>query len=140
MKTAGVIFGRSMHPFSLLIRLFTWSRWSHCGIIDSTGKNVIEATAKHGVIVTPLPEFKKRYKKYAVVKLPTADGLDPQSLAMQEIGKPYDFLALLSIVIRRDWESPSRWFCSELIAHSTGMFRRDRVSRVTPEDLWRISR
>ena len=140
MKTVKVIFGRNNLPFSWIIRLFTWSRWSHCGVIDSTGVNVIEATAKHGVAVSTLSGFKHRYKKHAIVELPVLNGVDAHSLLRQEIGKSYDWLAIISLVVKRDWEQPDKWFCSELIAHAIGIFRRDRVGRITPEDLWRISR
>lgn len=140
MKTITVIFGRNNLPFSWVIRLFTWSRWSHCGVIDSTGENVTEATAKRGVCVSTLSDFKQRYKKYAIVEMPVADDVDAHLLLNQEIGKAYDWLAIVSLVARRDWEHCNKWFCSELVAHCTGIFRRDRVGRITPEDLWRISR
>lgn len=138
MKTVKVIYGRNNLPFSWAIRLFTWSRWSHCGIIDGTGVNVIEATARRGVIVTPLAEFKRRYKKWSVAELPTIN--DAQSLARQEIGKPYDWSAIFGLALRTGWDKPDAWFCSELIAHCVGLFRADRTGRITPEDLWKISK
>lgn len=132
-----VIFGRNNLPFSWIIRLFTWSRWSHCGII--IGTHVIEATAKEGVVMTPIPEFKRRYKTWAIHEVPVASGVDYEKLAYLELGKSYDWLAVFSIATRRDWDSSSKWFCSELIAHCSGIFRKDRISRITPEDIYKVA-
>lgn len=137
MKTVNVIYGRNNLPFSWLIRAFTWSRWSHCGIVD--GDNVIEATAKHGVKVTPIAEFKRRYRSFAIAELPCREQ-DPISVARQQIGKKYDWSAVFSLVLRTGWNSDDKWFCSELIAHCIGLFRSDRTGRVTPEELWKISK
>lgn len=137
MQTIPVIFARTWKPFSLIIRLFTWSRWSHCGIID--GDNVIEATAAHGVVVTPLREFKIRYPQYRIAKIPVRNKRLAYQYARAEIGKHYDWLAIFSLVLRRDWETPDRWFCSELVAHCCRTYRRESISRITPECLWRNS-
>lgn len=131
-----IIYGRNSMPLSWLIRLFTWSRWSHCGIVY--GDDVIEATAKHGVIVTPIAEFKRRYKTWAIAEMPSGD--DWLLLARNEVGKPYDWSAIFGLALRTGWDSDGKWFCSELIAHCSGIFREDRVGRITPEDLWRISK
>lgn len=137
MQTIKVIYGRNNLPFSWLIRAFTWSRWSHCGIVD--GDNVIEATAKRGVIVTPIAEFKSRYRNFAIAELPCREQ-DPISIARQQIGKKYDWSAVFSIVLRAGWDSDDKWFCAELVAYSAGCCRADMVSRVTPEQLWMFSK
>lgn len=53
------LFARSDNPISLLIRLATWSRWHHCGILmeDNT---VIHATTKKGVVRESFADFQKR--------------------------------------------------------------------------------
>ena len=33
-----------------------------------------------------------------------------------QLGKPYDNMAILGLVIHRDWRETNSWFCSELIA------------------------
>jgi uncharacterized protein YycO len=33
----------------------------------------------------------------------------------QQVGKPYDKLAVLGLGIDRDWRSDDKWFCSELV-------------------------
>lgn len=136
MEIVPVIFSRNGSLFSALIRLFTWSRWSHCGIIH--GDKVIEATFWHGVVATPLHEFQRRYKTWSIQSMPTPDSTSAIKLAMAELGKPYDKTAIISLVLRRRWQQADSWFCSELLAHASGMYRRERLSRVTPEHIWMI--
>ncbi len=45
-----VIFGRNNLPFSWLIRIVTWSRWSHCGIVIND--KVFEARVFKGVKIS----------------------------------------------------------------------------------------
>jgi hypothetical protein len=132
-----VIFARNKKPISLLIRLVTWSRWSHCGII--VGDKVLEAVGGKGVVLTTLDKFKERYTEFDVCRMPTERGeFAAIDSAMMELGKAYDLSALFGIMFRTGWECPDSWFCSELIAHASGMFRADRVSRVTPEMIWSL--
>lgn len=129
-----VIFGRNNLPFSWLIRAFTWSRWSHCGILD--GDMVIEATATHGVVVTPLHEFIKRYNRYSIADMLVADEGQALRRAYAQVGKCYDFSAIFGILFRSGWNNDDAWFCSELVAHAADTYRADRVSRITPETIW----
>lgn len=141
MQRIPVIFAKTWKPISLIIRLFTWSRWSHCGIITEDGKSVIESVGGKGVIVTPLLDFKRRYSKWHIAYVPVQNRRISYQLARAEIGKEYDLKALFAIALRRDWECPDSWFCSELIAHACqGLYRRESVSRITPECIWRNSR
>lgn len=129
-----VIFGRNNLPFSWLIRAFTWSRWSHCGILD--GDKVIEATALHGVVVTPLHEFIARYNRYSIADMLVSDDSEAINRALSQVGKRYDFSAIFGILLRSGWNSDSAWFCSELVAHAADTYRADRISRITPEMIW----
>lgn len=116
-----------------------WSPWSHCGIID--GDVVIEAIAVHGVVVTPLHEFLARSSRYAIVEFgaayqPTIDA------ARAQIGTRYDYAGVAGIGLHHDWQDPSAWFCSELVAHALErgglkLFRSD-AGRITPQHLWMI--
>lgn len=133
-----VIFGRNNLPFSWLIRIVTWSRWSHCGII--IGDSVIESTAMRGVTVTPLADFIARYKSHHIATVMVKDDVwSAQERAMAEVGKGYDFLAIFGILFRTGWSNGNRWFCSELVAHAAGTYRKNRVGRITPETIWSCS-
>lgn len=139
MNTMKVIFARNKKPISLLIRLVTWSRWSHCGVVD--GDFVIEAKGGSGVVCTPLNEFKARYTDYAFADMPVIDSeREALNRAVREVGKKYDLKALFGILFRTGWECGDSWFCSEHVAHASGIFRSERVSRITPEMVWSVTK
>ena len=134
-----VIFGRNNLPFSWLIRIVTWSRWSHCGIVIND--KVFEARVFEGVVITPLQEFIDRYNKHEIASVPVADNV-PAALDRLSscIGLPYDYLAAFGVLFRTGWNNVKAKDCSELVATVCGMFRTERVSRITPEDIYRISK
>lgn len=131
-----VIYGRNHTPLSFLIRLFTWSRWSHCGVV--MGDKVIESTATGGVIESTLDDFKHRYKSHEICNMVNYRGW--QQRAKNQLGKDYDWLAIFSLVLRGKWSKPNKWFCSELVAYSSGIFRKERITRITPEDCYKVSK
>ncbi len=133
-----LIFGRNNLPFSWLIRIFTWSRWSHVGIV--VNDKVIEATALHGVVMTPIADFIKRYNDHSYATMLTENDADAEFRALLEVGKKYDFSAIFGILFRSGWNQDDAWFCSELAAHAAGTYRKDRVSRITPEMIWSNSK
>lgn len=137
--TIKVIFGKNHLPFSWLIRIFTWSRWSHCGIV--VGDMVFEATATKGVVVTPLTNFIERYNNHAFADVVVRDSVaNAYDRMAREIGKKYDFSAIFGIFLRTGWNNTDKWVCSELIAHVADTYREDRVGRITPEDIWSNSK
>lgn len=138
MERITVIFGGNWKPASLAIRLFCWSRFSHCGLVIDD-KHVIEAVGLKGVVLTPIEEFTARYSKLAFSQVPCESRNLAISQAKKELGKGYDYWAIPGILFRTGWGSGSKWVCSELIAYCSGVFREDRVTRVTPEHIWMIS-
>lgn len=138
MEHLDVIFARSPKPISWLIRAFTWSRWSHVGVIMPGGM-VIESKGGKGVHAISLHEFKARYPEWQKATVPCRDRQLALRFLRSQLGKPYDMTAIYSIALRRDWQETDSWFCSELVAYATGLFRQDYIKRITPEDLWRIS-
>ena len=138
MEYVTLIFSKSKSPLSLLIRFVTWSNWSHVGIVD--GDKVIEASGKHGVIETPIEEFKKRYSSWELTEAPVINAKSAIVEARTYIGKKYDWLAIFGIWLRTGWDNKDRWVCSELYAQVSGIVRHERVSRFTPEDCWKISK
>lgn len=124
---------------SYLIRAFTWSKWSHIAVIMPDDVTVIEAVGGKGVVQTRLADFIDRYPEWTDCKLPVRDRQAAFRFLRSQLGKPYDMTALYSMVLRRDWQETDSWFCSELVAYATGLFKHDYVKRITPEHLWRIS-
>lgn len=132
-----VIFMRSHLPLSFLIRALTWSRWSHVAVVLDNGM-VVDCRGD-GVRLKTLEQATKNASAWELRDLPAGNA----SKAMHELGKPYDFGGLLPFLFRplwrRDWSHNKRWFCSELVAHASGLFCTDRISRVTPEHVYMIS-
>ena len=141
MDTVAVLFSTTASPFSWLIRMMTWSRWSHVSIVD--GDTIIQAHALHGVIRTPLAEAIETANRVEMVRLPARDSAAVIAGAASQIGKSYDWTALFGFLVRRDWQADDSWFCSELVAWAfqqggSPLFRADRLARVTPEHLWML--
>lgn len=140
MQYVKLIYGRSNAIGSLAIRLFTFSRWSHVGIITADGNNVIEAVGFKGVVSTPLDEFKSRYTQWEVAEAPVIDLNECHIKARQQLGKGYDWSAFFGFVFRKRWNDQDKWICSELYAYCSGIVRKDRISGFKPEDCWKISK
>ena len=142
MGTISLLFSTSGHPMSAAIRLGTWSDWSHVAIID--GDEVIEATAPAGVRRFPVVQAINHAKRGAIVELPCRDPQAVIAAAVSQIGKPYDYTAILGLGLRRNWQEEDAWFCSELVAWAfqhagEPLFRAECLRRVTPQHLWMLA-
>lgn len=127
---------------SKLIRLFTWSPWSHGAILDGD-EHVIEATARHGVIRSPLRDLIWHSTRYAIIEIPCDDPLRALDYARRQIGKAYDWQAIFGFIFHRDWARARKWFCFELVAAAldhagTPAFRAGTIHRVTGAHFWML--
>jgi hypothetical protein len=141
-QSVQVVFTRSWLPGSLLIRAVTWSRWSHCALVD--GEEVIEAAMFGGVRRRPLAELLAANSAHRIEHLPVQDAAATIAAARSQLGKGYDWLGALGLALRGNWQNRQAWFCSELIAWAADhagspWFRRNRIRRVTPEHLWMLA-
>lgn len=127
-----IIFSRSKLPGSYIIRWMTFSKWSHVALLLDTGE-VVEATWPK-VRMSNIKDFAKSHPDFEIRYL---DG--NADLVMKEIGKPYDLSGLFMFLNPwRDWTTDDKWFCSELLAHASGMFTES--ARVSPQMLYLVSR
>jgi len=122
---------------SWLIRLFTWSRFSHTVYVEDD-THVIDSTLQHGGVRRRL--LADIYSQYPTIAEVTIDLPDEQAaleFARAQIGKPYDQTAILGFVFHRNWAEDDSWFCSELIeavAVAGKRLRfRDGLYRISPE-------
>lgn len=141
MPTVALLFSTTNSPFSWLIRLLTWSRWSHVSIID--GDEIIQAHALQGVVAASYQEAIEAASACEMVRIPCPDPGRVIAAARSQIGKGYDWAALFGFLFRRDWQDDAKWFCSELVAWSFQqagclLFRPDRIRRVTPEHIFML--
>ncbi|MBK5914573.1 YiiX/YebB-like N1pC/P60 family cysteine hydrolase [Rhodocyclus purpureus] len=141
MASIRLLFSTSHHPISAAIRACTWSKWSHVALLD--GPFAIEAVAT-GVRKVPALEAMDRAKRAVAVELQCRDPRAVIAAAESQIGKPYDFAAIVGFGLRRDWQEDDRWFCSELVAWAfqragQPLFRAECMHRITPEHLWMLA-
>lgn len=136
-----LIYSRSRNPGSLLLRTALWSSWSHCGVLTEDG-TVIEAAVWHGVIERPLSEHLHGKSQSAIKNVVVPDAAAGVQWARLQIGKPYDWLGVIGLGLRREWERADDWFCSELCERAvleSGRRRFDRQERrITPQDQWMV--
>jgi hypothetical protein len=140
--TMKVVFCDSRTPVAFAIRFFTWSDWSHCGLLLPDGNVIDSRMGNGGVTKYSLAEFKKGTYKAELREFPAV----PDSVigAIEaEIGKPYDLSAIIGIPFRRDWQENDKWFCSELLAYGaekvgSPIVQKERW-RVVPQDIYQAS-
>lgn len=137
-ETVPVVFAKSRLPAGYIIRAFTWSRWSHCGLV--AGNYVYEARFLHGVVKTPIDEFKARYSDWEIAQVPCHDIDQAYTFVKNQLGKSYDLIGAIGIGIRTSWNHSDKFSCSELLAAAgIGRFRKERIKRISPEHLWMVS-
>lgn len=130
-------FCKSKDIGGFLIRLITFSRWNHVAI--QVGDVVYEAVAFKGVIRTPKSSWS--WHRVETVALGPDGNSVAQKFLEAQLGKDYDWMALIALPFRRKWQEPHKWFCSELAAKALQLAGVDILSRisagrVTPRDLW----
>lgn len=136
-----IIFSTNNIIGSVLIRIGTWSRYSHCDFITEKG-TVIGATAFGGVHEYDLAERIADSTHYAIYEV-DAERDAVEAAIRPQLGKAYDWLGCMGIAMHRDWRSDDKWFCSELIAYAfekagTPLVNPELyLNRVTPEALLR---
>lgn len=109
-----------------------------------SGPHVIEAVAQGGVRQVSLDYAIGRASDYRLVNLPARD---PQAIidaARSQLGRPYDWTAVVGLGLHRDWQEDDAWFCSELVAWAAAQagepwFRESALRRITPQHLWMLS-
>lgn len=130
-----LIFARSNTIGSWLIRLLTFSKWSHVAAIMPNGL-VIEATWPEGVRRISMEALLSSYPHTEVREINISPvGID---WLERQVGKRYDVTALFTFLNPwRKWRQDDKWFCSELIAQACGVFQE--ASRVSPQMLYLVS-
>ena len=130
-------------PISRLIRFFTWGEYSHVALVNPETGLALESNHSTGVQLTTLSQFFLRSIP-EIRRIPHSSPAEVWSAATSQIGKEYDMAFLWGWILRRNWQDPEKWSCSELIAWAAkeggkGIISDDRISRVVPEHLYMIS-
>jgi len=127
------------------IRLAEYGFWAtHVETLMPDG-TLLGAHASGGVQARPNDYNKGRFSRQLFVPIPaTPEQTDAfHTFLRAQIGKPYDFEAIVGIVAQRDWRDDKAWMCSELVAaglcqDKVGIFPSHlatEFNHVTPRDL-----
>jgi hypothetical protein len=137
-------FTASLLPISPLIRLWTWSRVSHCEFEFSDGIQIVAAMEAGRIIATRNRKYLWEYN-YELNITPEQEQI-LRAWCEAELGKPYDYTALapLNVLIPRTkkfWKDPKQWMCSEFCAMGLDLIGiklfDDEFKKVKPSDLYR---
>lgn len=136
-----VIFTNKRYSIaSRLIKLVTLSKFSHMAVLLEDG-SVIDTTFLSGVRIQSLAKFSEHYRDRTIRDIPLPNELAAKQFLYDQIGKPYDWTALLGIAVRNGkWTNDDSWFCSELVeaAIKAGGLDRfvEKLSRIIPQYCW----
>lgn len=137
--SARILFSTSPDKLSTIIRLTTWSEWSHCELMRDDGL-LLGADYPQGVDYFSFENRLRLATKWAIAEVAGANEARVWAFAREQLGKPYDLRGALGIPFRSNWNDPARWWCSELVAASflhAGVVLADvDRSRITQQDLW----
>lgn len=129
-----LILCKSNSVGSWLLRTVMWSRYSHAVILD--GNTVTDTTLlQGGVKQHDIKDFLEHFRSYELREIEVDEPAARAWLA-EQVGKSYDWTALLSWVVRRDWQEDDAWFCSELCEAMISKFGKPRfraeAARISP--------
>lgn len=124
---------------STLIRWVTWWKHSHVVLISPDRRKIIEATHGKGVVLGDLLEFVQR-DGCELRQIPHPYPNYVWEAAVSQVGKPYDWRYALDWITRRDWQDPGAWACSELIAWAIDSVPEELRWRVSPRDIYLLTK
>lgn len=121
------------------IKFWTWGDWSHVDIKTPTGW--LGARSDGGVQIRPWDYTTFVCEEIRGIELDPALEAQIMEWYYSQIGKPYDYTAIIGMPFRRDWNNSSRWFCSEYAIGGCKRFgvdllKADHLDRVTPRDMY----
>ena len=132
-----IFFANSNTITSWIIRLFTFSKYSHVGFINEDTNTVLDSDGNTGVSEYPVGLLYKNYSKVYI--FPLVIPYKSYYRALFEIGKDYDYLGVIGLPFNRDWQEDDKWFCSELVAYVLqGFITIKDQHRVTPNNLLKL--
>ena len=143
-----IFFSRGHGVTSLAIRAGIGSPWARCGIFLPGGW-VVEAVAprvRMARAADVLAEIRRANPGRALAEVVAVGWVEmprpdlAREFSLDQLGCDYDFWGALGVGFRRNWQDPSNWFCSELVAAACAaggkpLFQAD-AGRVSPWDLW----
>jgi hypothetical protein len=136
-------FVTASDPVSAGIRAAEYGFWaSHTEAVMPDG-TLLGAHYDGGVQARAAAYDKGSFSQEMIVSIPAEPAMTDafHSFLRAQLGKPYDVEAIIAFVAQRDWQSPDKWFCSELQAAALaacGWFASalaTEFNHITPRDL-----
>ena len=130
-----------------LLRLLMWSRYSHSAVYDAETDTVYDTTLLQGGCKKHTKaEFDAKYPfQDQLREVPVVASVVPEARKWLEaqLGKGYDWTALLGFVFQKNWQKAYRWFCSEHSETFRSLFSTPRFVlgawRITPHHQYIIT-
>lgn len=151
-----LLFSANKSIFSRAIRMATWSDYSHVDFIfaedgsDLIARNdygypapyrspvLLGAIAGRGVCLREMSKVIESSSRYAIAEVAVSE--TALNYALGQLGKKYDYAALLGFPMRSSIENQDKWFCSELVTWAIEMagleLFNENTARITPRDLY----
>lgn len=127
-------FSANPWPFSVAIRMRTWSKYSHVDFVLEDGK-FMGALPFGGV---QIHEHRYPVEAYFKIEMPQEKVDAILEAAKALLGTPYDFWGIFGYAFIRDWQEPDKFFCSEYVAAMIQPhfnLYNETPSKITPRDL-----
>lgn len=158
-RVGDLVFFSGRAPYSWLIRLWSWSQWSHVGVVvyaanDDNGitAQIVDSLEGTGVHCLSLMAWGRSRGRVAVgrVELSEDTRLEVARYVSSKRGckyaSPWQFVRSFSLLWSRlhrlfglpDDQDPTRYFCSELVAEAllhAGLSLPKHPSDMTPGDV-----
>lgn len=141
--TIMILFCNTSGVVAAGVRYMTRSKFCHVAL-EFNGK-VIQANSIVGVHETTIDELKKEYSTIESYEINHDINEKAYAFAKTQLGKPYDYLAIIAFLVDRDWQSRDKWFCSELVAYAlkqsgVELFNpKTKINQISPEDLYKFN-
>lgn len=141
-KKVSLLFSKRAIIGSWLIRVFTWSQFSHVEIVTDDA-TLIGANIPEGVEEIDIQHRLNLCSEAWMVDIPCEQADVVVAWARAQVGKKYDYVGLMNFLIHTDVSDNDKWFCSELVsgafeAAGTPLFRTGTTHRITPQQVWML--
>jgi uncharacterized protein YycO len=110
-----LLFTRRRHLGSWIIRFVTWSEYSHVDLLIDN-QSLVGAIAFDGVVLSNVEARLSKASKAVLMDIPVKDIELSKEFAVNQLGKKYDWLGVIGIGLKRNWQEDGKWSCAELVA------------------------
>lgn len=133
-----IAFYKGKSLLSRGIQLRTWSEYSHAAWLFGD-ESVIEAWTNGVRHVSSLSRAHTPGTVVDVFRVPEIDDATIEAsnrrqvasaFLLEQLGKPYDFQGIFGFLLRKEEQSPEKWFCSELCFAACKQAGVELLSRV----------